>query len=474
MSLLAHIADRVLNRPLLLSPDKAAVILTVLGGRIGVDAPSPEANRFEGDDFVRDEEGRVKRDAFGYAMRKPFKVSNGVGIVSIVGSLVNRGAYVGAYSGVTSYEGIQYQLKQVMAAPEVHSVVLDISSPGGEALGAFETAALVREVAAKKPVVAFVNGMAASAAYAIASGASRIVLGETALAGSIGVVLLHADFSRHLENEGIKPTLIFAGAHKVDGNPYEPLTDAVKGDLQAEVNALYEAFLRTVATGRGARLTTEMARATEARTLIGDAAVAAGLADAVGTFESVLQDLTRATRRNSSTKGKSMTEPNGAPAAEANAGITQAQLDAAVADATARGRAEAEAAINAERARTAALDGLLAKMGGNPKAAEIVAAAKADGSSAEATALKLIESGATQQAAVLGAMREDDASAAGARPAAAGAGAGKAVASTPEEWKAEWSASAELQAEFPSAENYAAFKRAETSGKVRIFNGRAA
>lgn len=469
MSLLAHIADRVLNRPLLLSPDKAAVILSVLAGRIGVDTPG--ANRFEGDDLQRDENGNVKRDPMGYALRQPFKNSGGVGIVSIVGSLVNRGAYVGASSGVTSYEGIQFQLKQALASPQVHSVLLDISSPGGEALGAFETAALVREVAKVKPVTAFVNGMAASAAYAIASGATQIVLGETSLAGSIGVVLLHADFSKYLETEGIKPTLIFAGAHKIDGNPYEPLTDAVKGDLQAEVNALYDAFLRTVSTGRGARLTADAARATEARTLIGEAAVKAGLADSVGTFESVLADLTRAAGRNRSSKGTTMTEPNGAPAAETPAGITQAQLDAAVAKATSDATTAAQASIDADRNRMAALDALALKAG--PAAAEIITAAKKDGTSAEAAALAIINAGAHLPAAVTAALLADDRTAAGATPAVPGSGSSTA-AQDPDGWKAEYAANPKLQADFATAADYVAFKKADSRGAVKILTGRAA
>ncbi|TIL81578.1 MAG: S49 family peptidase, partial [Mesorhizobium sp.] len=171
---------------------------------------------------------------------------------------------------------------------------LDMHSPGGEAVGAFETAALVRDLAARKRTVAVVNGMAASAMYAIGSGATEIVTTETGISGSIGVVLLHADFSRQLDREGITPTLIHAGAHKVDGNPFEPLSDAVREDLQAEVDAFYESFLVTVAKGRGNRLTAAAARKTEARTFIGQAAVDAGIADRVGSFELVLADLTRA------------------------------------------------------------------------------------------------------------------------------------------------------------------------------------
>ena len=293
--LLHLIADRALNRPLLISPQKAQVILSVLGGRIGVAAP--EASRFEG-------EWESGADKKGRARTKPYKVAEGVAIITIVGSLVNRGAWIGASSGLTSYEGIGHQLKTALADDAVHSVILDLHSPGGEAVGAFETAAMVRALAAKKRTIAVVNGMAASAAYAIASGATEIVTTETGISGSIGVVLLHADYSRNLDREGITPTLIHAGAHKVDGNPFEPLSDEIKADLQAEVDGFYSAFLSAVAEGRGRRLTAAAARKTEARAMIGQAAVDAGLADRLGTFESALADLTGDKNRPSSTPAK--------------------------------------------------------------------------------------------------------------------------------------------------------------------------
>ncbi|MBZ9822334.1 S49 family peptidase [Mesorhizobium sp. CA4] len=331
MTSLIHIADRVLNRPLLITRDKAEVVLSVLAGRIGINAP--EASRFEGSSVVEDENGARRA--------VPYRVTReGVGIISITGSLVNRGAWVGASSGLTSYEGIGYQLKSAASDPAVRSVILDMHSPGGEAVGAFETAALVRDLAARKRTVAVVNGMAASAMYAIGSGATEIVTTETGISGSIGVVLLHADFSRQLDREGVTPTLIHAGAHKVDGNPFEPLSDAVREDLQAEVDAFYESFLATVAKGRGKRLTADAARKTEARTFIGQAAVDAGIADRVGSFESVLSDLTRAPGRSTSQPRRtSMSEKTGAPAAEDDAGIPKADHDAAVKAARAEGEA---------------------------------------------------------------------------------------------------------------------------------------
>lgn len=341
MTSLIRIADQVLNRPLLIAPEKAQIILSVLAGRIGIN--SPEASRFEGDDEPqRDKDGNVvtRMTPWGAVPKmKPYKVSDGVAIITITGSLVNRGAWVGASSGLTSYEGVGYQLKASLADSSVHSVILDMHSPGGEAVGAFETAALVRNLAAQKKTVAVVNGMAASAAYAIASGATEIVTTETGVSGSIGVVLLHADFSRNLDREGITPTLIHAGAHKVDGNPFEPLSDDVKSDLQAEVDGFYAAFLKTVAQGRGKRLTVADARKTEARTFIGQAAVDAGLADRLGTFESVLADLTRASGRTNLQRRKTSMENGLEPGAETKPGISQADHDRAVAAARSEGEA---------------------------------------------------------------------------------------------------------------------------------------
>jgi len=288
---LLHIAERVINRPLLVDPGKLAIITEVLSGRIGIDAANlaPEASRFAG----------TKNHLAGAA----YRIDDGTAIIPIIGSLVNRGAWIGASSGLTSYEGIGAQLRTAANDPNVRDIVLDIESPGGEALGAFETAEIVRAVAATKPVVVCINGMAASAAYAIASAATKIVTTPTGLSGSIGVVMLHADYSRKLDKEGVTPTLIFAGARKVDGNPVQPLSSAVRDDLQADVETYYAQFLACVAKGRPA-LGAKGARATDARIFIGASAVAAGLADRVGSFDDAV-GLSRSLRKGARASGSS-------------------------------------------------------------------------------------------------------------------------------------------------------------------------
>lgn len=297
-----HYISKALGRPLMIMPEKLAVIASVLEGRLGLDASGlqelvdekilayvnkPKADRFTGD--VQTTEGEKLRRSYV----KPYKVADGTAIISIVGSLVNRGAWIGSYSGMTSYEGIRHQLSSAGRDQSIHSILLDIDSPGGEAVGAFEVGEDVRKLNAIKPVAAFVNGLCCSAAYAIASQAGRVEASTTSIIGSIGVVMMHIDQSARLHNLGVKPTFIHAGKHKVDGNSFEPLSSEVKESLQADVDKLYDMFVAHVAAGGRKGLSAKAIRAQEARTFIGSDAVDQKLADSIGTFQATLSGMQR-------------------------------------------------------------------------------------------------------------------------------------------------------------------------------------
>lgn len=382
MTMLLRIAERALNRPLMVHPDKLPLVLGVLEGRIPLgdirdlrdvaaariaelpeeaqavmNGPERHASRFVGSNVDVDP-GTGAKNVLPYR-----RTSDGVAIIPVIGSLINRGAWVGSYSGETSYEGLKFQIGAAANDPRTTAILLDIESPGGEAVGAFEAADAVRAANAKKPVVAVVNGMAASAAYAIASAAGTIVTGSTGVVGSIGVVMLHADFSRQIDKAGITPTFIFAGAHKVDGNPLEPLPEQVKSDLQREVDQFYELFVQSVAKGRRP-LSAKSIRDTEARVFIGEEAVKAGLADAVGTFESALADLSASTARARAPFNRSanMSNTNGQAAADQGSNITlethTAAVEKAKADGHTAGKAEGVAeGRKAERERLATILG---------------------------------------------------------------------------------------------------------------------
>ncbi|EKS34344.1 S49 family peptidase [Afipia broomeae] len=381
MSQLLHIADRVLNRPLMILPDKLALIAGVLDGRIGIDAtelagdqsvspglrkPSREASQFVGEHVADPKDQRT---------RKPYRTTpEGVAVIPVLGSLVNRGGWIGSYSGMTSYEGLKHQISAAARDGDVRSIILDMDTPGGEAVGAFEVADVVKAAAASKAVYAVVNGMAASAGYAIASAATKIITTSSGISGSIGVVMLHTDHSGRLQRAGIVPTLIFAGARKVDGNPYEKLTSEVKAELKAEIDRFYDLFVASVAKGRKS-MTVESIRATEARTFIGADAVAIGLADAVGSFESALEEIPK----------KELAPPKPALV------YSQADLDRLTAAAHAKGRAEGES--------TAISDGGLKAAQGRIK--QILALPEAQGRQKVALALAVSTSVDPEEAAGL-------------------------------------------------------------------------
>jgi signal peptide peptidase SppA len=216
----------------------------------------------------------------------------GTAIIPVVGELVHRGSGMDAASGLCSYQALDDMLCDAFADSDVTGILLDIDSPGGEASGVLELSAKIAAMAAckRKPIKAMVNSRACSAAYAIASGCNSISLSSTGIAGSIGVVLYHADVSKALASSGVSVTYIYAGARKIDGVETMPLTDEALARCQTQVNMLYGAFCQQMAINRG--LSVEDVRSTEAGTFMGAEAVAAGLADSLSTIEETIMAMT--------------------------------------------------------------------------------------------------------------------------------------------------------------------------------------
>ena len=216
-----------------------------------------------------------------------YRLLNGAAILTISGTLVPTGSAFLSLFGLISQEGIREQLTRAAADRDVTSIVLQIDSPGGFSSGTDSTAELIRQIGKGKPVKAYVTGMAASAAYWLAAQAQEITVTPGAEVGSIGVFAVHSDLSGAYASIGIKNTVIGAGKFKTDGNPFEQLSDQAKADLQARVEDLRVQFADEVELGRGKRMTSAAALATEAQTYVGADAVAEGLADAVGYWPDV-------------------------------------------------------------------------------------------------------------------------------------------------------------------------------------------
>lgn len=177
--------------------------------------------------------------------------------------------------------------------PEVHAIVLDIDSPGGVATGVPELAADIREV--EKPVVAHVDGMAASAAYWIASATDRIVASPSSQLGSIGVYSSIADLHRWIESEGIDVHVLASSRGKAGGRLGIRIDDDWKRQVQESVDDIYAMFVADVERGRG--LSREQIDALDAAVLIASRAVETGLADQVGSFLDTVRTLGQQTQR---------------------------------------------------------------------------------------------------------------------------------------------------------------------------------
>lgn len=185
-----------------------------------------------------------------------------------------------------SYEAI---LERTAAAcsSEARNVLLNLDTPGGDASGCFECARELRAMcaAAKKPLLAYAE-RANSAGYALASAASSITVGETATAGSIGVISVRADYSAINTARGLRVAFITSGARKGDGHPDKPITDEEIEAEQGIVDDLAGLFFQLVADHRGVK--PAAIEALQARVLLGRGAVKAGLADQVGSFKSAV------------------------------------------------------------------------------------------------------------------------------------------------------------------------------------------
>lgn len=154
----------------------------------------------------------------------------------------------------TDYQDVRATVRRKATDPTVRTIDLIVDSPGGSCLGLPETADAIHAANKIKPVRAFVTGIAASAAYWLASQASTVTLTPSGEVGSVGILDLHADISKALENAGVKLTAVTAGDYKTERAPFEPLTDSARAHMQTEVNRWYADFLSAIRRGRGARV----------------------------------------------------------------------------------------------------------------------------------------------------------------------------------------------------------------------------
>jgi ClpP class serine protease len=267
MFAMPEIAARMFGAPLMLEASKAAIIAgsfgpRVLGGSVNLGVLAEPIRSWEGESLG------------------PTLLQDGVAIIEVEGSLVNKGSWIGQSSGLTSYEGLGVQIADCMS-PSVRAVVVEVDSFGGEVDGAFACAEALFELSAIKPTIAILTDHACSAGYLLAAACRSIVIPSTGYAGSIGVISMHVSAARAIDKAGFDVTILRAGAKKAKPTPFELMDEAELAERMDDMEALRVEFAQTVARYRGERMSLKSILATEAAVYRGTAALDAGLVDAV-------------------------------------------------------------------------------------------------------------------------------------------------------------------------------------------------
>jgi len=219
-------------------------------------------------------------DAAGNRVR--FNLVGDVAMISCMGTLMHRAGGLMAMSGATSYQRIRQQCEAAHQNGACRRILLEIDSPGGEARGLDDLGAFLRDLRGSIDIQAHISGLGCSAAYHLASAANHITMSADALAGSIGVIMSHVDRSARNAADGFVVTYITAGEEKADGNRDEPLSERAAGTYQGIVDDLYGRFVASVAAGRRVSEATVLENMADARVFTSDAALEAGLVDAIG------------------------------------------------------------------------------------------------------------------------------------------------------------------------------------------------
>lgn len=217
----------------------------------------------------------------------PTERRNAVAVINLCGPLMKQ---VSSLTGGCSTVEARRAIREAIHSEAVGSILLRIDSPGGTVAGTRALADEVAKAAEKKPVYAYIEDLGASAAYWIASQASRVYADGTALVGSIGTFAVLHDSSERAEKLGVRVYVIRAGEHKGAGTPGAPLAEEHVSEAQRVVDSLNEHFLRAVADGRGFS-ESQVRELADGRVHVGAEALALGLVDGIKDFDDVLAEM---------------------------------------------------------------------------------------------------------------------------------------------------------------------------------------
>lgn len=220
----------------------------------------------------------------------PVEVIDGVAVISIMGPMEKADSLFLWLFGGTSTVAAEKAVRAAAADPNVDSILLRIDSPGGAVDGLAELGDAIADTLKQKPVVAYIDGMGASAAYYAASQAGEVYAGRTSLIGSIGIIMALYDYSALFEREGVKPVIITTGEHKGVGWEGTEITKEQQAEFQKIVDFYFADFVRAVSKGRGMR-SAEVKALADGRMFPAPEAKTNGLIDGIRSFSDILRQM---------------------------------------------------------------------------------------------------------------------------------------------------------------------------------------
>jgi ClpP class serine protease len=414
-----HLAS---SRPWLIQRESLETILAI-------------AQRYGDPEALQARQGRPLDNTRTVTMR------DGVAVIPVTGPVFRYANIFTEISGATSTGVLARDIQAAIDNPYVRGIVLDFNTPGGEATGINELANLIAAGRKQKPIKAYGGGTVASAGYWLASAADEIIIDETALLGSIGVVMSYLDTSARDAKSDVR-TIEIVSSQSPDKR-IDPATDEGRAKVQTIVDALADTFVSAVARNRGVSVDTVVSDFGRGGVLVGAAAVEAGMADRLGSLEAVIAELAGSASKSTSSRSHAMDNSKGPVTVSTTADlrnalaaghtadqITIASNDDAIAQARAAGEADGrsaacDTAIKAERTRISEINAL-SRAG---FAAETKAAIDA-GDSPEKFAMTLIKAAGDRGISLEAINKDAPVPAAHAKPGEDGKPAAKSISAT--------------------------------------------
>jgi ClpP class serine protease len=227
------------------------------------------------------------------------RIHEGIATIPVTGPIFRRADMFTAMCGGATTDMLMGSMRAALSDRTIRGIILEIDSPGGEAAGIAELALFVRQVSESKPVVAYIDGDGASAAYFIASAASKVVTSPSGVVGCIGTLMTIA-------NPAVKdgpPKYINVVSSQSPRKVPDASTDEGMAQYKRFVDAQAQVFIDHVAVFMGTTPKNVEENFGQGDVFIGQAAVDAGLAHSVGTYDSVVKDMLESFRDPARSQG---------------------------------------------------------------------------------------------------------------------------------------------------------------------------